>query len=72
METISATKFKERCLALLDSVGPEGLVITKHGRPVARLIPIGSDSAAWIGSLKGEIEIHGDLLSTGIRWDAES
>ena len=72
MKTINATKFKEQCLALLDSVGPEGLVITKHGRPVAKLLPLGADSADLIGCLKGKIEIRGDLLSTGLRWDAES
>ena len=72
MDTISATKFKEQCLALLDSVGPAGLVITKHGRPVAKLLPLGADSADLIGCLKGKIEIRGDLLSTGLRWDAES
>ncbi|MFV1958784.1 MAG: type II toxin-antitoxin system Phd/YefM family antitoxin [Planctomycetota bacterium] len=72
MKTISATKFKERCLALLDSVGPEGLLITKHGKPVAKLLPVGADSAELIGCLRGKIEIRGDLLSTGTRWDAES
>ena len=71
MKTISATKFKEQCLALLDSVGPEGLVITKHGRPVAKLLPVGADSADLIGSLKDRIEIRGDIFSTGLRWDAQ-
>ena len=72
MKTISATKFKEQCLALLDSVGPDGLVITKHGRPVAKLLPLGADSADLIGALEGKIEIRGDLQSTGLEWHAES
>ncbi len=72
MKTITATKFKEQVLALLDSVGPEGIVITKHGRPVAKLLPIGADSAALVGSLRGKIKIKGDLLSTGTQWDAQS
>ena len=72
MKTITATKFKEQVLALLDNVGPEGIVITKHGRPVAKLLPIGADSAALVGSLRGKIKIKGDLLSTGIEWDAQS
>ncbi len=72
MKTITATKFKEQVLALLDSVGPEGIVITKHGKPVAKLLPIGADSAALVGCLRGKIRIRGDLLSTGIRWDAQS
>ncbi|MFQ5381801.1 MAG: type II toxin-antitoxin system Phd/YefM family antitoxin, partial [Dehalococcoidia bacterium] len=39
MNTIGAAKFKEQCLAILDQVGPEGIVITKRGKPVARLLP---------------------------------
>jgi prevent-host-death family protein len=72
MERINASKFKEQCLALLDSLDPEGLVITKHGKPVARLIPAGADCRELIGSMKGKIRIHGDILSTGLRWDAQS
>jgi prevent-host-death family protein len=72
MKTIAAGKFKEQCLALLDSVGPEGIVITKHGKPVAKLVPIGSDSASLIGSFRGTLRIKGDIMSTGERWDAES
>ena len=72
MKTITATKFKEQCLALLDSVGPEGLVITKHGCPVAKLLPLGADSVDLIGCMKGKIEVRGDILSTGLGWNAES
>lgn len=72
MKSIGAARFKEQCLALLDRLNPEGLVITKHGKPVAKLIPIKCESADLIGSLKGKIRIKGDILSTGIRWDAES
>jgi prevent-host-death family protein len=71
MKHIAAAKFKEQCLALLDSVDPDGIVITKHGKPVARLIPFASDSAGLIGSLAGKVRIKGDILSTGIDWDAE-
>ena len=72
LKTIPATRFKEQCLALLDGVGPEDIVITKYGRPVAKLIPFDGDSASLIGSLKGKLTIKGDTRSTGIRWDAES
>jgi prevent-host-death family protein len=71
MKRIAATKFKEQCLALLDEVDPEGVLITKHGRPVARLIPAGSDPASLIGSLAGKLTIKGPVLSTGLSWDAE-
>jgi antitoxin (DNA-binding transcriptional repressor) of toxin-antitoxin stability system len=72
LKTIPATRFKEQCLALLDRLGPEGIVITKYGRPVAKLIPFDGASASLIGSLKGKLTIKGNVRSTGIRWDAES
>lgn len=72
MRQIAAAKFKEQCLSLLDDVDPEGIVITKRGKPVAKLIPVGTDSASLIGSLKGKLRIKGDIISTGLRWNAES
>ena len=72
MIEINASKFKEQCLALLDNLGPDGIVITKHGEPVARLIPASADCAGLIGSMKGRIQVNGDILSTGVRWNAES
>jgi prevent-host-death family protein len=71
MRQIAAAKFKERCLALLDRVDPEGIVITKHGKPVAKLIPFAADSADLIGSLVGKVNIKGDIISTGLTWNAE-
>lgn len=66
-----AAKFKETCLSLLDQVDPEGIVITKRGKPVARLIPFAADSADLIGALAGKVRIKGDILSTGVTWRAE-
>ena len=71
MRQMAAAKFKEQCLALLDEVGQEGIVITKRGKPVAKLIPIGADSAGLIGTLAGKLKIKGDILSTGVRWNAQ-
>ena len=68
---INATAFKEQCLALLDNLDAEGIVITKHGKPVARIIPERSAPAALIGSMKGKIKIKGDIMSAEIRWNAE-
>jgi prevent-host-death family protein len=69
---ISASKFKEQCLALLDRVDDEGIVITKHGKPVAKLVRMKSSSSNLIGALKGKIKIKGNLFSTGQRWNAQS
>ena len=72
MKTIGATKFKEQCLALLESLDREGLVVTKHGRPVAWVLPYEERCGRLIGSLKGLIKVRGDIMSTGEHWDADA
>jgi prevent-host-death family protein len=72
VKTVPAAKFKEQCLALLDRVDPNGIIITKHGKPVAKLVPVHTDNAKLIGSFKGKIKIKGNILTTGVKWDAES
>ncbi len=72
MKTIGAAKFKERCLALLDRLDHDGLVITKHGKPVARLIPFEQQHAELIGSLRDKVEVRGDIFSTGVDWEADA
>ena len=72
MKTMGAAKFKEQCLALLDRLDAEGLVITKHGRPVARILPYEREFNEVIGSLRGKIKIRGDIMSTGVRWNADA
>lgn len=72
-KTISASEFKAKCLQIFDELGAEGIVIEKRGKPVAKVIPIREvDNSGLIGSMKGQIKIHGDIFSTGIKWDAES
>ena len=72
MKTIGAAKFKEQCLALLDRLDADGLIVTKHGKPVARVLPFEADSAGLIGSLRHKVKIQGDMLTTGLRWDADA
>lgn len=72
MKKIGAAQFKEKCLAILNHVDPEGILITKHGRPVAKLMPVQSEFANLIGKYKGRIKIKGNIFSTGLRWNAES
>ncbi|MGH7390050.1 MAG: type II toxin-antitoxin system Phd/YefM family antitoxin [Candidatus Rokuibacteriota bacterium] len=72
MKIVPAAEFKAKCLSLLDRLGPEGILVTKHGRPVARVVPAGREGAELIGSLRGRLRIKGSVLSTGLRWDAQS
>lgn len=71
MRQIGAAKFKEQCLAILDEIEDEGIVITKRGKPVAKLIPIDAESGELIGSLRGRMRVEGDIFSTGLSWDAQ-
>ena len=71
MKQIGAAEFKARCLSILDHVEDDGIVITKRGKPIAKLIPIRAESAGLIAALKGKLKIKGNLLSTGMRWDAQ-
>lgn len=70
-KTVGAAKFKKQCLSLIDSLAPEGLVITKGGRPVARVLPYRQDCASLIGSLRDRIKVRGEIMATGIRWHAD-
>jgi antitoxin (DNA-binding transcriptional repressor) of toxin-antitoxin stability system len=70
MKRVAAAKFKEQCLSILDHLDPEGIVITKHGKPVARLLPAERASSDLIGALRGRIRVNGDIKSTGIKWNA--
>ena len=72
MKTIGAAKFKEQCLALLDRLDAEGLIVTKRGKPVARVVPYDQQCADLIGSLQHKIKIRGDIFTTGLRWDADT
>ena len=70
-KTVSVTEFKSNCMAFLENLSEEGLVPTKRGRPIAKVTPIArANNDEFIGSMKGKVEIHGDIYSTRIRPDA--
>ena len=54
-----------------DRLDTDGLVVTKRGKPVARVVPYGHEDADLIGSLRHKIEVRGDVFTTGVRWGAE-
>jgi prevent-host-death family protein len=70
MKKMAAAKFKEQCLSILDRLDPAGIVITKHGKPVAKVLPIERASADLVGSLRGRIQVKGDIETTGLKWEA--
>jgi prevent-host-death family protein len=63
---IAAGQFKAQCLQLMDRVGQthEEIVITKHGRPVAKLVPVEEQhSSSFIGYMKGSVVVSGDIVA---------
>jgi prevent-host-death family protein len=69
-KTIPAGAFKARCLAIMDEVQSkrEAVVITKRGKPVAKLVPVEKEQDEIFGFLKGKgkIEIKGDIVSPSL------
>jgi prevent-host-death family protein len=73
--SIPAGKFKATCLKVMDEVNlyHKHVIITKHGKPIAKLVPINDDAPTdFFGCMKGKAKIIGDIISsTDTEWDAE-
>ena len=72
MKTMAVGKFKDQCLSVLDNVQrtKSSVLITKRGRPIAKLVPCGPAPTAR--GLEGSIlKETGDPFSTGETWDAD-
>jgi len=67
MDQVSISEFKAKCLALLERVEKtkQPLRITRHGKPVADVVPAvpSVDRASLFGSMRNSIEILGDIIS---------
>ncbi len=65
MKKIPAGEFKTRCLSLMEEVRHtrETVLITKRGKPVAKLVPAGDTRHDFIGRLEGVVRILGDIES---------
>lgn len=72
---IPAGEFKARCLQLMDEVEETGrqVVITKRGRPVAKLVPIAEVPARdALGCMRGSVVVVGDIVAPlEDRWEAD-
>jgi prevent-host-death family protein len=70
--TIGAGDFKAKCLKILDEVAEQraSLIITKRGKPVARIVPVASEQPLF-GALKGSVIGESDIVSpVDADWDA--
>jgi len=72
---IPAGQFKARCLSLIDEVNRthQVIIITKRGKPVARLVPLDEEKPRNLfGFFAGHVVEEGDIVSpTGEEWEAE-
>ena len=75
MEHIPISKFKANCAAVVEKVGTsgKGVVITRHGKPVAQLLPPAVDrpKKRKLGCMEGTLDIVGDIINTSDLWDPE-
>jgi prevent-host-death family protein len=65
MKTIAAGEFKARCLRVMEEVRTRRstVLITKRGKPLAKLVPPDEKTPDVFGSLAGKVEILGDIVS---------
>ena len=75
-KSIPAGAFKARCLAIMDEVQAkrEAIVITKRGKPVAKLVPVEKEKDDIFGFMKGKLTVLGDVVSPIIDpadWDTD-
>ena len=71
---IAAGEFKAKCLQLMDDVQRSGqqLVITKRGKPIARLVPYEQEPPLLFGYMKDSVGINGDIISSlDVEWEAD-
>ena len=72
--TIKASDFKAKCLRLMDEVAENGeeIIITKNGKPVAKLTAYRERPKTLFGIDKGRLEILGDIMSPiDVEWEAD-
>ncbi len=73
---LSTGEFKSKCLQIMDKVEATGeeVVITKSGKPIAKLVPIQEASrSSLFGFMKGSVKINGDIIApTSEEWDVEN
>lgn len=75
MKTMAAGKFKAHCLSVIDEVHnlKEEVIITKHGKPMAKLTSCRSQPDDIFGFMKGKGRIVGDIVAPvdANEWDVE-
>ncbi len=65
MKQITAKEFEAQCLALINEVQPTGepVVVTKHGKPIVKLVPVEGKDEIVFGYMVGKAKIVGDIVA---------
>jgi prevent-host-death family protein len=68
MKKMGASAFRAKCLSVIDEVHAKRvtIVITKHGKPVAKLVPVETKKDDLFGFLRGKGTIVGDVVSPAL------
>jgi prevent-host-death family protein len=68
MKKMAAGAFKVHCLAVMDEVQSkrESVLITKRGKPVAKLVPVEKETDDFFNFMKGKGSIVGDVVSPAL------
>jgi prevent-host-death family protein len=68
MKKMAAGEFKVHCLKVMDEVQSkrESVLITKRGKPVAKLVPVEQEKDDIFGFLKGKLKVVGDVVSPAL------
>lgn len=63
MKTVAISEFKSKCLDLIKKMDKtkKPMIITKNGKPVAKLVPFKSDNN--LEALRGKVKYYGDIIS---------
>lgn len=75
IQKIGAGEFKSKCLQLMDEVSKtkNPIIITKRGKPVAKLVPVESVQHGFFGCMKGSVRIVGDIVSPiDVEWESNA
>ncbi len=72
-EHVAAGEFKAKCLQLMDKVQQQRreIVITKRGKPIAKLVPCDEEWQSLFGCMKGSVKTYGDIIEpTDDAWES--
>jgi prevent-host-death family protein len=73
IQKLGAGEFKSKCLQLMDDVqkNRKSIIITKRGKPVAKLVPVEPEAQNFFGCLKGSVRVSSDIIAPiDVDWEA--